>query len=133
MALISESTRKPTWHEIPRPAYRSDDATRHARSLCSHLQPWFDSALLGELRHLPRNGLSAYPKSAEDTICDCAGVLAASVEWEGFLMATEFAQRGWPADYDLVQRCNRWSCDRKKARIELYHAQQSRKQAGGRP
>ncbi len=130
----TESTRKPTWHEIPRPAYRSQDAIRHGASLMAALQPWFEAAIHGELRFLPQGSLVSAPKDSDDMLRDCATVLSAAVEWEGFLMAQEFAVRGWPADYDLVQRCNRWSCDRKRARIALYHDQQEKKRqlAGGR-
>lgn len=128
----TDSTRRPTWHEIPRPAYRSQDAIRHGASLLGALQSWFESAMRGELRHLPLvNGVS---KTEDDLLPDCATVLSVAVEWEGYLMAVEFSARGWPADYDLVQRCNRWSCDRKRARIALYHKQQEEKRqlAGGR-
>lgn len=108
-------------HYKPKACYLSTDVSRHVRGLFEALQPWIQSAMVGEKRHrigaiIPRlePGPEIYSRiinrDADTLLCDCAAALAASAEWEGALIAHHLANRGWPVDVELVRACHEWSC-----------------------
>lgn len=98
-------------HYKPKPQYRSQDASKYAHEFCEALQPWICEAMTGQKRHrLASNNCSVVNRAADDILCDCAQVLAASAEWEGALLAHGLAERGWPIDVELVRACHSWSC-----------------------
>ena len=97
-------------HYRPKPRYRTDDASRHAASFYEALTPWVQQAVVGEKRHrIASANTPAINRAADDLLCDCAQVLAKSVEWEGALLAHGLAARGWPIDVELVRLCHTWS------------------------
>lgn len=98
-------------HYRPKPRFRSDDASRHARELFAALQPWVEQAIVGGKRHrIASQHTPSVNRAADDLLCDCAAALAESPEWEGALLAHRLAARGWPVDVELVRLCHTWSC-----------------------
>lgn len=126
--------RKAVWHEQPRHGCHSTDACRWASSLAAALTIWFESAIAGELRYWPMRQVVSmtgpHRKTEDDFLSDCAAALAESVEWDGFILAQVLEKRGWPADADLVGRCSRWSCARRKARMDAYFSSKAKKEEG---
>jgi hypothetical protein len=97
-------------HYIPKPRFRTDDASRHANSLYEALEPWIATAIGGGKRHRICSLHSpSINRAADDILCDCAYVLATAAEWDGALMAHFFAEKGWPVDVELVRLCHTWS------------------------
>lgn len=98
-------------HYVPKPQYRSDDASAHAASLVQALQLWVSAAQAGEKwarLTMPHSKLIA--RDADTIHCDVAAALAAALEWDGAILAHHLAHRGWPVDVELVRTCHQWSC-----------------------
>lgn len=115
-----------TFHYIPFANERSGAAVAHFTTLESHLRQWIVDAMAGlKPGRLSATSQPALPRTTDEIRCDIAQVLAAATEWDGFTIAHLLKLRGWPADVELVQLCNAWSCgilrqvlDEKRARKE---------------
>jgi hypothetical protein len=98
-------------HYVPKPQYRSEDASKHTDSFMQAVSGWYAEALAGQRRErLTAPSSKSIGRSHDDIRCDCAYALANAVEWDGALLAHYLALRGWPLDVDLVRACHVWSC-----------------------
>jgi hypothetical protein len=114
------------FHYVPRPEYRSKDASDWAHSLNEHITRWICEALNGSRRRrLVSSSSKLIARSQDEIRCDIAQALAACPEWDGFSIAHALKERGWPADVDLVFQCNIWSSN-------LWPKIKARLAAGGR-
>lgn len=99
----------PGAHYIPKTYYRSADASRYAREFHEALGTWIAEVRAGTRLKFAEARTAFLAREADGLLCDCAQVLAASVEWEGALLAHGLAGRGWPIDRELVTACHAWS------------------------
>lgn len=97
-------------HYTPSRYYHALAASRQAAAFHAALLPWITLATAGKKR-APLNGSVATrePRSADETLSDCAWVLATARDWDGAWLAHHLAERGWPVDVELVRLCHEWS------------------------
>lgn len=119
------------WHYVPLPGCHTDDVIRHVDKLTELVLPW---------SHLAARRLAAASKPVPDSLSDSAelraalaGALSRAIEWEGFAVAYELRLIDrWPADSELTNIIQRWSCRLKASAIAAWKARQAPKKPRAR-